>query len=64
MLSQNPADSKSQASPKTGAAESANAVLDPHSPIETAATGNGTTTDPVIKDTKPPAAYPDQEPPI
>jgi hypothetical protein len=56
MLSQNPADPKPQASSKPGTAD---AVLDPHSPIEVASTGNGTTIDPVIKDTKPPAAYPE-----
>jgi hypothetical protein len=62
MISQNPADPKPQASSKPGAAEASNAVLDPHSPIEVASTGNGTTIDPVIKDTKPPAAYPEGDP--
>jgi len=59
MLSQNPADPKPQASPKAGTAESSSAVLDPHSPIEVASTGNGTTIDPSGKDTKPPAVYPE-----
>jgi len=29
-------------------------VLDPHSPIETASTGTGTTTDPTASDSRPP----------
>ena len=39
---------------KAGAAEAQVEVLDPHSPIETAATGNGNGNDPGGTDTKPP----------
>jgi hypothetical protein len=54
MLSQNPAELKSQTSPQTGTAQPAGAVLDPHKPIEVASGGDGTTNDPVVKDTRPP----------
>ena len=55
MLSNN--SNEPQASPlpdpkATGAAQTP--VLDPHSPIETASTGTGTTNDPTVKDTPPP----------
>jgi hypothetical protein len=55
MLSQNSAEPKVQTSSNNGPAEPVGAVLDPHSPIEVASTGNGTTTDPAGTDTKPPA---------
>ena len=59
MLSQNPTEPPAQASPlrdaKAGTADASSAVMDPHGPIEVASTGNGTTTDPAGKDTRPPA---------
>lgn len=38
--------------PKAGTAQTP--VLDPHSPIETASTGTGVTTDPAGRDNQPP----------
>jgi hypothetical protein len=56
MISKNPAEPQGPQAPgaKTGAAETSVPPLDPHSPIETAATGSGTVNDPSAKDTKPP----------
>jgi hypothetical protein len=54
MLTQNP-EPKVQNASNSGNAEAASALLDPHSPIEVASTGNGTTTDPSGTDNKPPA---------
>ncbi len=58
MLSQNPTEP--QAPTRSGATE-APALLDPQSPIEVAATGNGTVNDPGGTDNKPPG-FGDQDP--
>jgi hypothetical protein len=55
MLTQNPNEPKSQNASNSGNAKATSAILDPHSPIEVASTGNGTTTDPAGPDNKPPA---------
>lgn len=55
MLTQNPNEPKAQTASNSGKGEPRAALLDPHSPIEVASTGNGTTTDPSGPDTKPPA---------
>jgi hypothetical protein len=57
MLNQNPAEPQPKST--TSAAKPANDLLDPHSPIETASTGNGTTTDPSGTDRQPPSGYSD-----
>jgi hypothetical protein len=59
MLSNDP--NEPQASPPsdpkaTGTAQTP-AVLDPHSPIEVASTGTGTTNDPAGSDSRPPGVY-------
>jgi len=54
MLNQN-SEPKAQTSSNAGSAETTAALLDPQSPIEVSSVGNGTTTDPAGKDTKPPA---------
>jgi hypothetical protein len=56
MLSNNNTDSKASPLPDPKATAEP-PVLDPRSPIEVASTGNGTTTDPSGKDTKPPGVY-------
>jgi hypothetical protein len=56
MLTQNPNEPKTQAASNSGNAKATAAILDPHSPIEVASTGNGTTTDTSGTDNnKPPA---------
>jgi hypothetical protein len=57
MLSNDSNDPKASPQPDPKAAGSSQpAVLDPHSPIETAS-GTGTTNDPVVTDTRPPGAW-------
>ncbi|MFL6233033.1 MAG: hypothetical protein ACJ76N_07860 [Thermoanaerobaculia bacterium] len=58
MLSNDPKDSQASPHPDPKAAGTTQPpVLDPRSPIEVASTGNGTTTDPSGKDTRPPGVY-------
>jgi hypothetical protein len=56
MISKNPAEPQASPLPgaKAGAVETSVPPMDPHSPIETAATGSGTVNDPSAKDNKPP----------
>jgi hypothetical protein len=55
MLSNDPKNPQASPLPDPKAPGSAQTpVLDPHSPIETASTGTGTTNDPTVKDTPPP----------
>jgi hypothetical protein len=57
MLSNNANEPQASQLPNPQAAGSAQTpVLDPHSPIETAA-GTGTTTDPAGSDSRPPGVY-------
>ena len=53
MLTQN-SEPKAQTTSNSDNAETANALLDPHSPIEVSSVGNGTTNDPAGTDNKPP----------
>jgi hypothetical protein len=58
MLSNDPKNPQASPLPDPKAAGSAQTpVLDPHSPIETASTGTGTTTDPAGSDSRPPGVY-------
>jgi hypothetical protein len=58
MLSNNNTDSKASPLPDSKTNGTAQPpVMDPRSPIEVASTGNGTTTDPSGKDTRPPGVY-------
>lgn len=61
MLSNDPNSSQASPDPKTNGTAQTPAVLDPHSPIEVASTGTGTTNDPAGS-AKPPGVYDDSDP--